>query len=116
MAATLLAQSNKQEMNEWEDSDVARFIEYLNRKYGDKVIDSGTVDKVREASLKGSRLLAIEREALERIIDDKNAFELVWNELQGIQKGEIAVPSTEELNYKVISERTEHLVMMFIAT
>eukprot|EP01083_Nonionella_stella_P280929 955882_1 len=76
MAATLLAQSNKQEMNEWEDSDVARFIEHLNRKYRDKVIDSEIVDKVKEAKLNGSRLLQIEREALERIINDKNAFEL----------------------------------------
>eukprot|EP01083_Nonionella_stella_P312213 1116008_1 len=108
--------SNKKEMNAWDAYDVVQFIQYLNRKYGDKAIDSAIADKVKEAKLNGSRLLAIERGVLERIINDKNAFELVWNELKRTQKGEIAVPSKEELNYKVISEWNEQMVMMFIAT
>eukprot|EP01083_Nonionella_stella_P312214 1116012_1 len=48
----------------------------------------------------------------------QNQLEFVQcpDELKRTQKGEIAVPSKEELNYKVISEWNEQMVMMFIAT
>eukprot|EP01083_Nonionella_stella_P190173 704437_1 len=114
--ATLIAQSNKQEMNDWEDYDVARFIHHLSRKYGDKVIDSEIAEKVEKANVNGSRLLTIKGDALKRIINDKNVFRIVWDELKHVQKGEVAVPSKEELNYKMISEWSEQMVMMFIAT
>eukprot|EP01083_Nonionella_stella_P096005 269662_1 len=112
----MVEKRNEKEMNEWNGCDVVRFIQYLGRKYADKAIDSEIANKVKKAKLNGSRLLTIERGVLERLINDKNAFQIVWNELKRIQKGEIAVPSKEELNYKMISEWNEHMVMMFIAT